>query len=140
MQNIKLNFNLLYQKFGSIQEVNSLLKQVKERKTMSEDKKRYSLKDYEEEIEQIRTATIQIENAVVNMPDCTAKKAFQNSVENLNTKIEKFTTSKKIVMTDEQKAAVKAFLAGEATFTPIEKEEDEVSTIEEPVKKSKKNK
>lgn len=102
---------------------------------MSEDKKRYTLKDYEQEIEQIKTAVKQIENAVLNMPVCTARKAFQNSIDNLETKIEKFGTGRKS-LTDEQKQAIKAFLAGEATITPIEKETDKISSV---VKKGKKN-
>ena len=49
-----------------------------------------SRKQIVEQIKSISNATETIKVAIAEMPDCTAKKSFTNSLENLEKKIQKF--------------------------------------------------
>ena len=103
------------------------------------EKKRYSFKDYSEQIMSITNATETIKVAVEQMPECSAKKAFVLSIENLTKKLERFGKERagREKLTDEEKEVLRKFRAGELSITPTTEKENEVSTIE--VKKGKKH-
>ena len=67
-----------------------------------------SRKEYQEQIKSIANATETIKIAIAEMPDCTAKKSFTNSLENLEKKIQKFSGEGKerFRLSDEEKEYV----------------------------------
>ena len=78
---------------------------------------RYTFKDYAEQITSIKNATETIRLAVDEMPDCTAKAAFELSVKNLDTKLNRFgKESVKIILSDEEKSILAAHREGKLKF------------------------
>ena len=78
---------------------------------------RYTFKDYAEQITSIKNATETIRLAVDEMPDCTAKAAFELSVKNLDTKLNRFgKESAKIILSDEEKSILAAHREGKLKF------------------------
>lgn len=88
---------------------------------VSGEKKKFSYNDYAEQITSIRNATETIAEAVKQMPDCTAKKAFGLSVENLEKKLARFGQGRE-KLSDEEKELLKKFRAGKLEITEKEGE------------------
>ena len=82
-----------------------------------------SRKQIAEQIKSISNATETIKVAIAEMPDCTAKKSFTNSLENLEKKIQKFggEGKERFHLSDEEKEYILKMRA--------EKADSEVSEI-----------
>lgn len=87
---------------------------------------RVSKEKIKDEVTKIISLTEQIKTITESMPDCTAKKAYTNSVLNLEKKNEQYGKERE-KLSDEEKEVMKKALAEFRS-----KKEDEVSSVSEP--------
>ena len=85
---------------------------------------RISKEKIKDEVTKITSLTEQIKTITESMPDCTAKKAYMNSVLNLEKKNETFSKERE-KLSDEEKEVMKKAL----NEFRSQKKNDEVSTI-----------
>ena len=102
-----------------------------------------SRKQIAEQIKSISNATETIKVAISEMPDCTAKKSFSNSLENLEKKIQKFggEGKERFHLTDEEKEYILKMRSEKAgNEVPALPADDNPSSSDDSVKSESKKK
>lgn len=112
-----------------------------------DEKKKVSRKEILPFVEQISKDVSNLTTSVNAMPECSAKKAFQNSITNLNVKIEKYgSVAERFHVSDEEKQKILEWRKQNEQSASIEASEDSISstdeesTVSENPKKGKKSK
>ena len=102
-----------------------------------------SRKQIAEQIKSISNATETIKVAISEMPDCTAKKSFINSLENLEKKIQKFggEGKERFRLSDEEKVIILKMRAEKAgSEVPTLPADDNTTSSDDSVKTETKSK
>lgn len=95
------------------------------------EKTKVSRKEIIPYVTNISTAVENLSECVKRMPDCTAKKAFLNSIRNLNAKIEKYGAVKDRFHLSEEEKILILERRKQAEITPVTEETNEIPTAGE---------